>query len=184
MTNIEFKQHKFIDFLKQNLFFLGNYTGPIDFLDIDYKYASFISHYKVAFLNFTSSLNNLSYGYDIDEETLARWYIEDCNNLYNSVFYIHTSNKLKMTDILNLLEWADTYNTYTDTFGYDNLILWQILCYLLEIKYHKKFSYGYFVNKQNKKCADFVCPADTSEIAYDEVSTWCWDEEVSLVIRF
>jgi hypothetical protein len=72
MTHGEFKTNKFIDFLRQNLFFLGNYKGPIDFLDIDYKYASFISHYKVDFLNFTSSLRNLDHYFDVDEETLAR----------------------------------------------------------------------------------------------------------------
>lgn len=171
MTTGEFKKQNLIEYLKDNLIFIGQYKGPLNFYSIDHDYAVLFGDYKAnltLFKKVISGLNSLLADPHISDEALAKCYYQACNGFYNNVF--HSSGKSilfsKAFEAINILdEGSDPY--------------WRLFKWLLKIKYQKEFM-GLVASgpSWSDDYAIILCPTDIPESVLKQVANICWDYPV------
>lgn len=171
MTTKEFKEQNLINYLKDNLIFIGRYTGPLNFYKIDRDYAILFGDYKAAYNVFSKAIQALDSVKDdpsLSEEMLVKAYYQTCNEFYNNIF--HSSGRsISLSNTLEILDRLDN----------KNVIYWRLFKYLLEIKYHKTFMVlTAFGPSWSDYYAMILCPTDIPESVLKQVANICWDYPV------
>ena len=169
-----------VDFLKDNQFYLYFYSGPLEFNLLDSEYDNFIHNYYEQFRLVHSCIKKIDTVLDeLDEDIIVKCYMTFCNSFYEKVF-IGERSPLKAKDAVKILELFDSYNMFNSADKRDL----DILCYMLEKKYNKKFIYGSVHLKWSPKnrLAVFMCPASTSQVIYNQIADSCWNFPIEYLI--